>query len=205
MLVIMSDIATRLAAAMKAAGLNQPQLAKAASTPDKAVSQQVVQQLLSGRNSTSRHLPAIAEALGVTLDWLAAGRGGKGGIRRAEALLVGKVGAGGEIRRFTRNAVLARIVAPFGPNAPNAVEINGNSQLPLQDGWLIFYGAERQGVSESCLGNLCVVQVKDGPMLLKTLHRGVRRGIYRLESWDAPALQAVKIAWAARVTDIRPL
>ncbi len=201
----MTDIATRMAAAMIAAGLNQPRLASAASTPAALVSQQAVQQLLSGRNSTSKHLPAIARALGVSLDWLAAGRGSKGGKQRSEALIVGKVGTGGEIRRFTGNPVLERIEAPQWSDSPNAVEISGNSQLPLQDGWLVFYGAEQQGVSEMCVGKLCVVQVKDGPLLLKTLHRGARKNRYRLESWDAPTQQNVKIAWAARVTDIRPV
>ena len=201
----MSDIATRMAAAMKAAGLNQPRLARASSTPSAPVSQQAVQQLLSGRNGTSKHLPAIARALGVSLDWLAAGRGSKGVRQRAEALLVGKVGVGGEIRRFSGSAALERIEAPLGPDSPNAVEISGNSQLPLQDGWLVFYEAEQQGVSEKCLGKLCVVQIKDGPTMLKTLYRGTRRGLYRLESWDAPARPGVKISWAARVTDIRPV
>ena len=186
---------------MKQAGLNQPGLAKAASRPRAPVSQQVVQHLLSGRNSTSRHLPAIADALGVSLDWLA---GGKGRSRGAEALLVGKVGAGSEIIRFDEGTVLAGIEPPTGVDAPNVAEISGDSQYPLQEGWLIFYGPEHQGVAEDCIGKLCVVQVKDGPTLLKTLKRGSRRGMFRLESWNAPPREDVKLAWAARVIDIRP-
>jgi len=61
----MSDVAARLAPAMKAAKFNQPQLARAALTTEAPVSQQVVQRLLSGRNKNSRHLTTIAEALGV--------------------------------------------------------------------------------------------------------------------------------------------
>jgi hypothetical protein len=59
-------------------------------------------------------------------------------------------------------------------------------------------------VAEECLGKLCVVQVKDGPTLLKTLKRGSRRGLFRLESWNALPREDVKILWAARVIDIRP-
>ena len=201
----MTDLSNRIAAAMKTAGLNQPQLAKAASLSGAPVSQQAVQQLVSGRNSTSRHLPAIAQALGVSLDWLASGRGTKGGRWRSEAVLIGKVGAGGEIRRFTGSPPRQRVDAPLGPDSPNAIEISGNSQLPLQDGWLVYYGLEQQGVSEQCLGKLCVVQVKDGPTLLKTLLKAGRKDLYRLESWDAPAYPNVKVVWAARVTDIRPI
>jgi len=78
------------------------------------------------------------------------------------------------------------------------------AQNPLQEGWLIFYGPEHQGVAEECLGKLCVVQVKDGPTLLKTLKRGSRKGLFRLESWNAPPREDVRLAWAARVIDIRP-
>ncbi len=194
-------LATRIAQAMKQAGLNQPGLARAATRPRAPVSQQVVQHLLSGRNSTSRHLPAIAEALGVSLDWLA---GGKGKFRRAESLLVGKVGAGAEITRFDEGTVLAGIEQPPGIDAPNVAEISGTSQYPLQEGWLIFYGPEHQGIPEDCIGKLCVVQVKDGPTLLKTLKRGSRKGLFRLESWNAPPRDDVRLVWAARVMDIRP-
>jgi|SRR6185437_9348467 len=197
----MKSLAYRMDQAMKQAGLNQPALARAASRPRHPVSQQVVQHLLSGRNETSKHLPAIAEALHVSLDWLATG---KNRGARPEALLVGKVGAGSEITRFDEGTVLAGIEAPAGVDAPNVAEISGDSQYPLQEGWLIFYGPEHQGVAEDCVGKLCVVQVKDGPTLLKTLKRGSRKGLFRLESWNAPPREDVKLAWAAKVVFIKP-
>ena len=199
----MKTLVLRLRAAMKAAGFNQPALARAASRARAPVSQQVVQNLLSGRNGTSKHLPAIAGALSVSLDWLATGKD-SGRAIAAEALLVGKVGAGSEIIRFDEGTVLAGIEAPAGVDAPNVAEISGDSQYPLQEGWLIFYGPEHQGVAEDCMGKLCVVQVKDGPTLLKTVKRGTRRGLFRLESWNAPPREDVKLVWAARVIDIRP-
>jgi hypothetical protein len=199
----MKTLALRLRAAMKAADFNQPALARAASRARAPVSQQVVQHLLSGRNGTSKHLPAIAGALSVSLDWLATGKD-SGRAVAAEALLVGKVGAGSEIIRFDEGTVLAGIEAPAGVDAPNVAEISGDSQYPLQEGWLIFYGPEHQGVAEDCMGKLCVVQVKDGPTLLKTVKRGTRRGLFRLESWNAPPREDVKLVWAARVIDIRP-
>ncbi len=70
----METLAKRLADAMKSAGMNQPGLARAASQPGAPVSQQVIHHLISSRNTSSKHLPAIAAALNVSLDWLAGGR-----------------------------------------------------------------------------------------------------------------------------------
>ena len=199
----MSDVATRLATAMKAAKFNQPQLARAASTTKAPVSQQVVQHLLSGRNKNSRHLTAIAEALGVSLDWLVAGRSGKALKGRNEAILIGKFESD-EVKRFSDGPKLSGIEAPSGTNAPNVIEADGIPPLPFRKGWLVFYGPERRGVSEECLGKLCVVQVKDGPTLLKTVITGTRAGFFTLESWHNPEHQSFKLDWAARVLDIKP-
>lgn len=89
-------------------------------------------------------------------------------------------------------------------DSPNVVEVSAAQQISIYEGWLIFYGPEYQGVVEDCIGKLCVVHVKDGPTLLKTLKRGKRKGLFRLESWNAPPREDVKLDWAARVIDIRP-
>jgi hypothetical protein len=188
---------------MADARMNQSALAKAASTRDRPVTQQNVQQLLAGRNLTSKHLPAIARALGVNLMWLADGKGDKRPMGGPEAVLVGKVGAGAEIHRFDHPDVLAGVPLTM-PEAVNVAEIEGDSQYPLQPGWWIIYGPENQGVPDSLLGKLCVVQVKDGPTLLKILKRGSRKGLYRLESWNAPPREDVRVLWAAAVVGIRP-
>jgi phage repressor protein C with HTH and peptisase S24 domain len=200
----MESVASRLARLMNDKGLNQPGLAEAASRfSDRPVSQQSVQQLLSGRNQTSKHLYAIARALGTSADWLKTGRHPKA---RAfpESLLVGKVGAGAEIIRPDEGTVLEGVEAPAGVDAPNVAEIAGDSQYPLQEGWRIFYGPEHQGVADDCIGKLCVVEVRDGPTLLKTVKRGSRKGLFRLESWNAPPREDVRLVWAARVVFIQP-
>lgn len=152
----------------------------------------------------TRHTVRIAKALGVTPDWLETGRGEKRTGGRSQALIVGKVGAGAEIHRLEEGVVLASIEPPSGVGDCNAAEIEGDSMHPLQDGWLIFYGEEHRGIPDECVGKLCVLQVKDGPTLLKTLKRGTRKGFWRLESWNAPAREDVKVEWAAKVIDIRP-
>lgn len=119
-----------------------------------------------------------------------------------EAKLVGKVGAGAEIHRLEDQDVLAGI--PLDLVAPNCAVIEGDSQYPLLAGWRVFYAAENQGVSEDCIGKLCVVQVKDGPVLLKTLKRGSRKGLFNLESWNAPTREDERLLWAAMVVSISP-
>jgi len=199
----METLAKRLAVAMEAAALNQPALARRASQRAATVSQQLVYNLISGRNKTSKHLPALAEALGVSLDWLATGKGGRSPAK-PEAQWVGKVGAGAEIYRFDHPDVLEGVEPPPGIGPCNVADIEGDSQYPLQDGWLVFYGQEHQGIPEACVGKLSVVQVKDGPTLLKTLKRGTKKGLWRLESWNAPPREEVRVEWAAKVLDIRP-
>jgi len=125
-------------------------------------------------------------------------------VQQPEALYVGKVGAGAEVYRFDEGAVLEGVRTDFLRDAPNVAEIEGDSQYPLKDRWRIFYGPENQGVSEKCIGQLCVVQVKDGPTLLKTLKRGKRKGRWNLESWNAPTREDVELVWAALVEGIQP-
>lgn len=152
----------------------------------------------------TKYLVEIAAALEVSPEWLSAERGQKFPNASPQALLVGKVGAGAEVTRFDDGTVLEGIDPPPGAPNCNAAVISGDSMHPLQDGWIVFYGQEFQGVPESAIGKMAIVQVKDGPILLKTLKPGSRKGLWRLESWNAPAREDVKVEWAAKVIDIRP-
>lgn len=129
-----------------------------------------------------------------------AGRSGKG---RNGAILIGKFESD-EVKRFADGPKLSGSEAPSGTNAPSIIEADGIPPLPFRKGWLVFYGPERRGVSEECLGKLCVVQVKDGPTLLKTVTAEKRTGFFKLESWHNPEQQNLKLDWAARVLDIKP-
>lgn len=121
-----------------------------------------------------------------------------------EAVFVGKVGAGAVITRIDEGAHLGGVDKPGSWSGPNMAEIEGDSQWPLRDRWRVFYGPEHQGISEKCLGMLCVVQTEDGRTLLKTLLRGSKKGLWRLESWNAPPMDDERLVWAALVTDIQP-
>jgi hypothetical protein len=189
---------------MKEKGFTQKGLASISSTKSVSVSQQVIQHLLSGRNTTSKHLPAIADALGARLEWLATGKGSREIEQRFEPLLVGKVGAGAQIVRFDTGTVLGGVDIGVWEKYPNVAEIEGFSQHPLQPGWRVFYAQEHQGIPEGCVGKLCVVQVKNGPTLLKTLRRGAKKNLWNLDSWNEPTRENQPVEWAAPVGFIQP-
>jgi phage repressor protein C with HTH and peptisase S24 domain len=70
----MSNLAQRLQDAIERAGMTQAAVGREASKFGDPVSQQVVQHLASGRNTTSKHLLAIAKALNVDVEWLIGGK-----------------------------------------------------------------------------------------------------------------------------------
>lgn len=200
----MGTIGSRARQRREELGLSLPALAeRLKQVTGTKVTWQSLQQLETSDAGGTKHLVPLARALDVSVDWLYDESAPPVSAKR-ESLLVGKVGAGAEVIPFEEGAVLEGIDPPPGIAAPNAAVIVGDSQYPLQDGWIVFYGREHDGISESAIGKLSIVQIKDGPKLLKTLKRGPRKGLWRLESWNAPPIEGVKIDWAAKVEDIRP-
>lgn len=141
----------------------------------------------------------------VSVDWLLTGRGKQDAIPKVP--VVGRVGAGAEILPFDdfpQGEGIRQVDPPPGEDGTVALEIAGDSQYPLQEGWLIFYRRDIDGVPDECVGKLCVVKLTNGVTLLKTLRRGPRKGRFRLESWNAPPREDVQLEWASKVLDIRP-
>lgn len=150
----------------------------------------------------------LARALGRPISWLyligEVDDEASGASHRPEALLVGKVGAGAQVVRFEEGVVLEGVEPPAGLGGCLAARVEGDSMFPFEDGWLIFYGAEHRGIADEAIGRLSVVGLPDGTTLVKKLRRGSKRGLWSLESWNAPMREDVRLAWASRVIDIRP-
>lgn len=142
----------------------------------------------------------------ISLEWLLTGKGSQKPTR-PEVPIVSYVGAGAEVFAIDDSAQgsgLIMVPAPVGMEDCVGAMIKGDSMHPLRDGWLIFWQRDQSGVPEDCIGQLCVCQVRDGPTLVKDLRRGSRKGLYRLESWNAPTREDVPLEWASRIREIRP-
>ena len=118
----MDTLAKRLQDAMGRARLNQPGLARAASTSAQPVTQQTVHNLVSGQTTHSKHLPALADALGVSLEWL---------TRGDHTLKAGgaTVSATGGEAQFTR----------VRPVPPSQLRVLGMAECG-PDGWSLWNG-----------------------------------------------------------------
>ncbi len=159
----------------------------------------------AGTNApTMDRIEAIAENLNVSAEYLLTGTGN---APTEEVAVVAFVGAGAEINPMDDHAKgtgLKRVAPPPGVTDCVAAIIRGDSMLPLRDGWLIFWNRDYHGVTEDCIGKLCVAQILDGPCLVKEVHKGSNPGLYILTSWNAPARMDVRLEWAAPVLNIRP-
>lgn len=54
------------------------------------------------------------------------------------------------------------------------------------------------------MGQLCVVELIDGRVLVKMLMRGTRQGLFHLLSQAESPIEDAEIVWAARVTAMTP-
>ncbi|MEO8894720.1 MAG: S24 family peptidase [Rhizomicrobium sp.] len=99
----MSTLAKRLQETMERAGLTQAGLARKASSFGEAVSQQVVQHLTSGRNTSSKSLVPIAKALDVSVEWLTTGESGSFSVKGGSAGLRTSKSAGRDPRDAARD------------------------------------------------------------------------------------------------------
>lgn len=146
-----------------------------------------------------------AKFFGVSIDWLLTGAGIS--RRKNQVPVVGYVGAGAEVYPVDdhpKGQGLELVDAPYGlPNCV-AARVRGDSMHPIRDGWLVFWEKTEEGVPLECLGQLCIVHIKDGPTLCKEVRKGALPSTYRLESWNAPPREDVELEWASRIIDIRP-
>lgn len=121
--------------------------------------------------------------------------------------LVGMVGAGAEAEFYPLSGEHDEVPAP--PDATDqtvAVEIRGSSLGPALDRWLVFYDDVHRPVADALIGQLCVVGLRDGRIMVKVLQRSKTKGLFHLLSnaADTPPILDAEVEWAAKVTQMRP-
>lgn len=77
--------------------------------------------------------------------------------------------------------------------------------LPIDEGWLLFYTRNYDGVSTECIGKLCVVQLENnGTRYVKRVKQGRNQFLFNLYSTNAREIENVELAWAAPILHARP-
>jgi transcriptional regulator with XRE-family HTH domain len=120
--------------------------------------------------------------------------------------LVGYVGAGSEAHFYEDGQGPFDEISPIEDATENtvAVEIRGGSLGPLFEGWRAFYDDVRRPPTDDMLGELCVVALADGRVLVKKLLLGRAKNHFDLWSNYEPPIHDVALLWAAKVRGIRP-
>jgi transcriptional regulator with XRE-family HTH domain len=124
--------------------------------------------------------------------------------------VVGKVGVGAVVESIDDFPLgepqkYARCPTGLDPQYTVAVEVVGDSMLPIDEGWLLFYTRSYDGVLTECLGKLCVVQIaENGARYVKRVKQGRSTALFNLYSTNAREIEDVELAWAAPVLDARP-
>lgn len=120
--------------------------------------------------------------------------------------VVGYVGAGATAHFYAvGQGELDEVEAPAGSTAATrAVEIRGDSLGLMFDRWLVFYDDVRRPLTPDLFGKLCVVGLADDRVLIKTVRKGSKSGLFTLVSEREPPIDDVVIEWAARVKLMAP-
>ncbi len=147
---------------------------------------------------------AYAEAFGVSLAWLQHNEGTWEPDGKPMIPIVGRVGAstdGAIIHDTGDQGSFGQIEAPAGATGGEvAVEVRGHSMgIYAPDGSVIIYDSRRDPPTDDLLGEVCVVGLPDGRVLLKRLLRGSRKGLFDLESLVGETMRDQRVEWAAVV------
>jgi repressor LexA len=122
--------------------------------------------------------------------------------------VIGRVGAGAQIASLEEAAGQGyrKVRCPPKLDATKtvAVEVEGDAMLPIEEGWLLFYSRDYEGVPVECIGKLCVVQLASGARYVKRVKQGRRPSLFNLYSTNAREMEDQTLAWAAPVVEARP-
>lgn len=120
--------------------------------------------------------------------------------------LIGFVGAGQQVFPFDGDPPLRNLPPPPGMTGGIAVEVRGDSMLPVYRPGDRLYAQPVPTLDDRIVNRDCVVDVKDGPRLVKRVRRGTRRNTWRLfsygtleESEDLRLTAAAVVSWVRRV------
>jgi hypothetical protein len=166
-----------------------------------------------GRDYSPEDAKRYGRAFRVTAEWLLTGRG-PGPVQGEpedpivlgppKVSVVGYVGAGSAAHFYNvGQGELDEVLRPEGSTeATVAVEIRGNSLGSFFNRWLVFYDDVHRPVTPDLIGELCVVGLEDGRILIKQIQRGRTERLFNLISSTEKPIVDVAIEWAAKVNSM---
>src|SRR5262249_7355402 len=162
-----------------------------------------------GRDYGPEDAKKYARRFGVTPEWLLTGRepfptGADESPAAPKVPVVGYVGAGSAAHLYDlAPPELHAMGRPADPaQGTVAVGICGDILRPFFTRWYVFYDDVHRPMTADLIGQLCVVGLADGRVLVKQVQRGRAEGLYNLHSATEKPIADVKIEWAARVNSI---
>jgi Helix-turn-helix domain len=120
---------------------------------------------------------------------------------RPKVPIIGYVGAGAEMHYY---AVAQGHLDEIEPSrqfesSTVAVEIRGDSLGTTFNRWLVLYDQVRRPATDDLIGELCVVGVSDGRVVVKQILRAKTKGLFTLVSHASAPMNNVAVDWAAKV------
>jgi transcriptional regulator with XRE-family HTH domain len=152
------------------------------------------------RNPSRAMAKKYAKAYRVRWEWLLEGEGNPTPKGPPKGIVRGYVGAGAEVAPLNDDSLGDQIDLPPGAGQDIIpVRVSGDSMYPRYfDGEYLFYLPEQRPPTEM-IGRECVVSLADGRIFVKILRKGSGKGVFNLESWNAPPMIDQTVEWAAPV------
>lgn len=121
--------------------------------------------------------------------------------------IIGTIGVGAEVSRPEDDIASSRRAGmpPTANRDTVALVVQGDNMLPMaENGWIIYYDNTSNPPSDEIIGKLCVVTLRDGRVLVKSLYKGREPDTWDLHAPNASPLLDQAVQSAAKVTWIKP-
>lgn len=156
----------------------------------------------NGTRGIGRAVRDYAKAFRTSAGWI---QHGSGDGPSPGVPLKGYIGAGGAVEALSFGED-DTVDAP-AERTPDTVaaKVKGNSMYPLfRDGWLIYWS--KLLPPGELMNDVCVVQLEDDRIMVKTIMPGTKAGLWNLVSInpDTPPLIDQVVRWVAPIDWIRP-